>query len=75
MYETASVIVGLLYNFTNVKMRGPNKQLEMKKQFYATTLNIRIWAMQHTYVSTNITQTNVLDENGHLFCFFLGIKS
>ena len=27
-YETTSVVAGLFYNFTFVKMRGPNKSIE-----------------------------------------------
>ena len=39
-YETASVIVVVLfYNFTNVKMKGPNKLFEIEFNFIGTTFH------------------------------------
>ena len=38
-YKTASVIVGLFYNFTNVKMKGPNKLFEIEFNFIGTTFH------------------------------------
>ena len=32
LYETLLAVAGLLFNFTIVKMRGPNKSLKLKKK-------------------------------------------
>ena len=40
-YETLLVIAGLLFEFTIVKMRGPNKSLNRKNKIYVKLQHLK----------------------------------
>ena len=61
-YEALLVIAGLLFNFTIVKMRGPNKSLNPKSSYLFSLKNsclARIWTrdlqVPSRYDKTNLT--------------------